>query len=120
MLKHFQERSMKYEFIKNHESLFPIEKMCVVLGVGSSGYFKWKSKPISARLLLKEKINFTSIKNLKSGMILPEIVNNITTLESVVDLGTKEFNPSFNKRYSSKIFYKRKLRCSKQDIKPHL
>ena len=53
-------------------------------------------------------------------MILPEIVNNITTLESVVDLGTKEFNPSFNKRYSSKIFYKRKLRCSKQDIKPHL
>lgn len=47
---------MKYEFIKNHESLFPIEKMCVVLEVGSSGYFKWKSKPISARLLLKEKI----------------------------------------------------------------
>ena len=57
MLKHFQERSMKYEFIKNHGSLFPIEKMCVVLEGGSSAYFKWKSKPISARLLLKEKIN---------------------------------------------------------------
>ena len=113
MPEHFQERSMKYQFIKTHEYLFPIEKMCKVLKLSCSGYFKWKSRPICNRLLLKEKINFTSIKNLKSGMILPKIVNNITAFESVVDLGTKEFNPSFNKRYSSKIFYKRKLRCSK-------
>jgi hypothetical protein len=37
---------MKYTFIKNHEYLFPIEKMCKVLEVGSSGYYKWKSYSI--------------------------------------------------------------------------
>lgn len=47
---------MKYEFIRTYEYLFPIEKMCKVLKVASSGYFKWKSRPISKRLLLKEKI----------------------------------------------------------------
>lgn len=47
---------MKYRFIKNYEYLFPIEKMCKVLGVGSSSYYKWKSKPISNRLLKKNKI----------------------------------------------------------------
>lgn len=56
MLKHFQERSMKYGFIKNHEYLFPIEKMCRCLEVGLSGYYKWKSSPICNRLILKEKI----------------------------------------------------------------
>lgn len=47
---------MKYEFIKQHEYLFPIEKMCRCLEVGLSGYYKWKSSPICNRLLLKEKI----------------------------------------------------------------
>ncbi len=48
---------MKYRFIKNHEYLFPIEKMCSALGVSSSGYYKWKSKPICKRTLLKKQIN---------------------------------------------------------------
>ena len=47
---------MKYRFIKNHEYLFPIEKMCKVLEVGSSSYYKWKSKPISDRTLRKNEI----------------------------------------------------------------
>ena len=47
---------MKYEFIKNHEYLFPIEKMCNVLKITSSGYYKWKNRPFSKRLLSKEKI----------------------------------------------------------------
>lgn len=55
MLEHFQGRSMKYGFIKNHEYQFPIEKMCQVLAVGSSGYYKWKRKSVSNKLLLKEK-----------------------------------------------------------------
>lgn len=38
---------MKYSFIKKHESLFPIEKMCKVLEIGSSSYYKWKTKSIS-------------------------------------------------------------------------
>jgi putative transposase len=47
---------MKYKFIKQHEYLFPIEKMCRCLEVGLSSYYKWKSSPICNRLLLKEKI----------------------------------------------------------------
>jgi len=47
---------MKYEFIKNHEYLFPIEKMCNVLKITSSGYYKWKNRPFSKTLLSKEKI----------------------------------------------------------------
>jgi len=47
---------VKYGFIRTHGYLFPIEKMCSVLGVGTSGYFKWKSRAKSSRLLLKEKI----------------------------------------------------------------
>ncbi|MEG2310322.1 MAG: IS3 family transposase, partial [Chryseobacterium sp.] len=47
---------MKYKFIQNNECIFPIEKMCNVLKLSSSGYFKWKSRPFSKRLLLKEKI----------------------------------------------------------------
>ena len=48
---------MKYVFIKNHEYLFPIERMCKVLEVGSSSYYKWKSKSISNRTLRKKEIH---------------------------------------------------------------
>ena len=47
---------MKYKFIKNNESIFPIEKMCQILKLSSSGYFKWKSRPFSKKLLLKKKV----------------------------------------------------------------
>ena len=53
---------MIYDFIKNNEKVFPIEKMCQVLQVSSSGYYRWKRKIISNRILkmnlIKEKINF--------------------------------------------------------------
>lgn len=47
---------MKYRFIKNHEYVFPIEKMCSVLEVSSSGYYKWKAKSISNRALRKNEV----------------------------------------------------------------
>jgi len=47
---------MKYKFIKNKESIFPIEKMCQVLKLSSSSYYKWKNRPSSKKLLLKEKV----------------------------------------------------------------
>lgn len=47
---------MKYRFIKNHEHEFPIEKMCEVLEVHSSSYYKWKARPASKRALMKDKI----------------------------------------------------------------
>lgn len=47
---------MKYQFIKNHESLFSIEKMCAVLKVSSSSYYKWKARPLSNREIRKREI----------------------------------------------------------------
>lgn len=51
---------MIYDFIKNHEKIFPIEKMCKVLQVSPSGYYRWKNKTVSNRIqkknLIKEKI----------------------------------------------------------------
>lgn len=51
---------MIYRFIKNHETVYPIEKMCKVLDVGLRSYYDWKSSSVSDRrlkaILLKEKI----------------------------------------------------------------
>lgn len=51
---------MIFDFIKNHKKIFPIEKMCQVLRVSSSGYYRWKAKIISTRVHrmnhIKEKI----------------------------------------------------------------
>ncbi len=51
---------MIFDFIKNHEKIFPIEKMCKVLQVSQSGYYRYKSKIISVRVqkmnLIKQKI----------------------------------------------------------------
>jgi hypothetical protein len=47
---------MKYKVIKSRKDLFPIEKMCEVLEVGSSGYYKWKRKTISNKTLIRNEI----------------------------------------------------------------
>ncbi|SHN75271.1 Transposase InsO and inactivated derivatives [Flavobacterium fryxellicola] len=51
---------MIYDFTKNNEKIFPIEKMCQVLVVSSSGFYRWKNKIISNRIHrmnhIKEKI----------------------------------------------------------------
>jgi putative transposase len=74
---------MKYGFIKNHEYLFPIEKMCRCLEVGLTGYYKWKSRPICNRLLLKEKIKqqITSIYFIsKQRYVSPRITLELNSL----------------------------------------
>ena len=35
---------MRFSFIKNHKDEFPVEKMCKVLKVSTSGYYKWIHK----------------------------------------------------------------------------
>lgn len=40
---------MKYEFIKANRSAFSIQKMCLVLGVSKSGYYKHIIRPVSQR-----------------------------------------------------------------------
>lgn len=40
---------MKYEFIDNHRSEFAVGKMCRVLDVSRSGYYRWRRAPESER-----------------------------------------------------------------------
>lgn len=51
---------MIYRFVKNHETVYPIEKMCRVLGVGPRSYYDWKSCAVSDRrsmaIWVKKKI----------------------------------------------------------------
>lgn len=51
---------MIYRFIKNHETVYPIEKMCRVLGIGPRSYYDWKSNRVSDRksrtIFIKENI----------------------------------------------------------------
>ncbi|OBW42496.1 Integrase core domain protein [Chryseobacterium sp. MOF25P] len=93
---------MKYEFIKNNESIFPIEKICQVLKLSSSGYYKWKNRPSSKRLLLKEKtkkpitsIYFSSKQRYGSPRITFELnslgykISRITVAKYMKELGLR-------------------------------
>jgi putative transposase len=93
---------MKYRFIKNHEYLFPIEKMCKVLEVGSSGYYKWKNRTFSNRTLRKNEIKkqitsiyFASKQRYGSPRITIELnalgykISRITVAKYMRDLGLR-------------------------------
>lgn len=93
---------MKYKFIKNNECIFPIEKMCNVLKLSSSGYYKWKNRSNSKRLLLKEKIKqqitliyFSSKQRYASPRIAFELnvlgykISRITEAKYMKELGLK-------------------------------
>ncbi|NQX60885.1 IS3 family transposase, partial [Paenibacillus qinlingensis] len=45
---------MKFKFIDDHRSTFRVEKMCSVLGVSKSGYYKWRLAPPSERKKRRE------------------------------------------------------------------
>jgi len=47
---------MKYWFMDQHRSSHGVQKMCRVLGVSRSGYYRWKSQPQSKRQKDDEKI----------------------------------------------------------------
>ncbi|UZT97934.1 IS3 family transposase [Chryseobacterium fluminis] len=112
------ERSMKYEFIKNNESIFPIEKMCYVLKLSSSGYYKWKNRSFSKKLLLKEKIKeqitsiyFSSKQRYRSPRIRFELnslgykISRITVAKYMKELGlrsklSKKFKVTTNLKHN--------------------
>lgn len=109
---------MKYGFIKNHEYLFPIEKMCTVLEVGSSGYYKWKSKCVSGRMLKKKEIKqqitliyFASKQRYGSPRITSELnslgykISRITVAKYMKELGlrsklSKKFKVTTNSKHN--------------------
>ena len=40
---------MRFELIDAAKNEFPVQRLCKVLGVSSSGYFAWKERPASLR-----------------------------------------------------------------------
>jgi transposase InsO family protein len=73
---------MIYRFIKNHETIYPIEKMCKVLGIGLRSYYDWKSNSVSNRkqraILIKKEIE-TVYFNKKQRYGSPRITVELNT-----------------------------------------
>ncbi|MFD3262337.1 IS3 family transposase, partial [Paenibacillus lentus] len=54
---HLQQRKeLRFQFIKEHRSEFPVEKMCKVLQVSRSGFYKWQKALPSEQKLRKAKV----------------------------------------------------------------
>ncbi|WP_460327714.1 IS3 family transposase, partial [Paenibacillus sp. YSY-4.3] len=51
-----QTKELRFRFIEEHRSEFPLEKMCAVLQVSRSGYYRWKTKKPSSQKLRKDAV----------------------------------------------------------------
>jgi len=47
---------MKFKFIENNRSSFPVKKMCHMLKVSQSGYYRWRKAPFSSLKIENEKL----------------------------------------------------------------
>jgi putative transposase len=47
---------MRFQFIEDHRHEFPVSRMCQVLTVSSSGYYAWRTRPVSAREMANRQL----------------------------------------------------------------
>lgn len=47
---------MKYCFIRDHQTQFPVQTMCRVFKINRSGYYAWLDKPLSARAIEDQRL----------------------------------------------------------------
>ena len=53
---------MKFKFIADHQTVFPVRRMCQVLGVSASGYYAWRRRPVSER----EQANLALLRRIQT------------------------------------------------------
>ncbi len=53
---------MRYQFIEEHRQEFMVTLMCRVLAVSTSGYYAWRTRPVSTR----EMANRSLLKEIKA------------------------------------------------------
>ena len=61
---------MRYQFVEENRSLFPVKKMCQVLNISSSGFYRWREHPFSIRSIQNErlKLRIRELYNEHQGM----------------------------------------------------
>lgn len=125
---------MIYDFIKNNEKIFPIEKMCQVLVVSSSGFYRWKNKIISNRIHrmnhIKEKITsiyFESKQRYGSPRITIELqslgyaISRITVAKYMKQMGLRsKLSKKFKVSTDSKHNYLTVENVLNREFKPTL
>jgi len=47
---------VRYKFVNNNRSLFTVKKMCQVLFISLSGFYRWTHKPFSTRQRENERL----------------------------------------------------------------
>ena len=47
---------MRFQFIDHHRDQFPVSRMCKVLKVSRSGYYAWRTRPVSAREMANQRL----------------------------------------------------------------
>lgn len=47
---------MRYQFIQDHRDEFPVTRMCQVMNVSPSGYYAWRTRPVSAREMANQEL----------------------------------------------------------------
>jgi putative transposase len=47
---------MRFQFIEDHRDVFPVTRLCELLEVSTSGYYTWRSRPVSQREMANQEL----------------------------------------------------------------